>query len=139
MRTKLTTLGLTGGIATGKSTCCAIFRDLCSAVVVFDADASVAQLYSDPQVIAQISSHFGSEVDNGHGGINKTWLRTSSNWPTWFSGMKVQSACSETSVAASCSHLLMCNSVPHSLKMAKGHTSMHNPMNLPGKISPCPN
>ena len=76
MRTKLTTLGLTGGIATGKSTCCAIFRDLCSAVVVFDADASVAQLYSDPQVIAQIGSHFGSEVDNGHGGINKTWLRT---------------------------------------------------------------
>ena len=71
MRTRLTTLGLTGGIATGKSTCCAIFRDLCPDVVVFDADASVARFYSDPQVIAEISSHFGPEVDNGQGGIIK--------------------------------------------------------------------
>ena len=76
MRTRLTTLGLTGGIATGKSTCCSIFKDLCSGVVVFDADASVARLYSDPQIIAEIGSHFGPEVDNGQGGINKTWLRT---------------------------------------------------------------
>ena len=76
MRTKLTALGLTGGIATGKSTCCAIFRDLSPGVVVFDADASVAGLYSDPQVIAEIGGHFGSGVDNGQGGINKTWLRT---------------------------------------------------------------
>ena len=76
MRTKLTALGLTGGIATGKSTCCSIFRDLSPAVVVFDADASVARLYSDPQVIAEIGGHFGSGVDNGQGGINKTWLRT---------------------------------------------------------------
>ena len=76
MRTTLTTLGLTGGIATGKSTCCNILMDLCPGVVVFDADASVAQLYSDPQVIAEIGRHFGPEVDNGEGGINKAWLRT---------------------------------------------------------------
>ena len=76
MRTRLTTIGLTGGIATGKSTCCSIFSDLSPGVVVFDADASVARLYSDPQIIAEIGSHFGSEVDNGQGGINKTWLRT---------------------------------------------------------------
>ncbi|MGB2266948.1 MAG: dephospho-CoA kinase [Akkermansiaceae bacterium] len=45
MSSNLTILALTGGIATGKSTCCAIMQVLSSEVVVFDADQSVASLH----------------------------------------------------------------------------------------------
>ncbi len=76
MKSKLTTIGLTGGIATGKSTCCSILRELCPATVVFDADACVAQLYADAEIIEQIGRYFGDAVFNDDGSVNKAWLRS---------------------------------------------------------------
>ncbi|MGB2091461.1 MAG: dephospho-CoA kinase [Akkermansiaceae bacterium] len=75
MSSNLTILALTGGIATGKSTCCAIMQVLSSEVVVFDADQSVANAYTDPEVVDILRSHFGSDIHDEGGGINKSWLR----------------------------------------------------------------
>ncbi|MDG1358364.1 MAG: dephospho-CoA kinase [Akkermansiaceae bacterium] len=76
MKSKLTTIGLTGGIATGKSACCSILLELCPAAVVFDADACVARLYADAEIIEQIGRHFGDEVFNDDRSVNKAWLRS---------------------------------------------------------------
>ena len=75
MRSSLTIIALTGGIATGKSTCCSVFRELLPELVVFDADQSVASLYQDSQVIEEIGDEFGDIVYDEKGGINKAWLR----------------------------------------------------------------
>ena len=71
---KLSIIALTGGIATGKSTCCAIFEDLSPETVVFDADACVGRLYGEAEVIGELIAHFGQEVTDTSG-INKAWLR----------------------------------------------------------------
>ena len=76
MKSRLTTIALTGGIATGKSTCCSILLKLCPEAVVFDADASVGRLYADTEIIEQIGCYFGGEVFNDDGSVNKAWLRT---------------------------------------------------------------
>ena len=73
--TNLRVFALTGGIATGKSTCCLMFQQLSPGTVVFDADACVHQLYSEPEVIDALVSHFGKDIEDIHGGINKAWLR----------------------------------------------------------------
>jgi len=75
MRSSLTIIALTGGIATGKSTCCSVLRELLPEIVVFDADQSVASLYQDSQVIEEIGDEFGDIVYDEKGGINKAWLR----------------------------------------------------------------
>jgi len=75
MRSSLTIIALTGGIATGKSTCCSVLRELLPELVVFDADQSVASLYQDSQVIEEIGDEFGDIVYDEKGGINKAWLR----------------------------------------------------------------
>ena len=75
MRSSLTIIALTGGIATGKSTCCSVLRELLPELVVFDADQSVASLYQDSRVIEEIGDEFGDIVYDEKGGINKAWLR----------------------------------------------------------------
>lgn len=75
MGSDLTILALTGGIATGKSTCCAVMQELSSEIVIFDADRSVAQAYSDPEVVDLLGSHFGPNVYGECGVIDKSWLR----------------------------------------------------------------
>ena len=75
MRSSLTIIALTGGIATGKSTCCSVLRELLPELVVFDADQSVASLYQDSQVIEEIGDEFGDIVYDEKGRINKAWLR----------------------------------------------------------------
>ena len=75
MSSDLTILALTGGIATGKSTCCAVMQELSSEIVIFDADRSVAQAYSDPEVVDLLGSHFGPNVYGECGVIDKSWLR----------------------------------------------------------------
>lgn len=75
MQSELTIIGLTGGIATGKSTCCKLFKGLYPETVVLDADASVRQLYSAPDVVHQLEQHFGPSVKNAEGDIDKTFLR----------------------------------------------------------------
>jgi len=74
-QSKLSVMALTGGIATGKSTCCAIFQELLPETVVFDADACVSRLYMQPGVVDELVSHFGENVKNADGAINKAWLR----------------------------------------------------------------
>lgn len=69
-------IGLSGGIATGKSTCCQIMKSLLSEMVVFDADACVAELYHDSAVIERIAAHFGAEVLDAEGGLDKSVLRS---------------------------------------------------------------
>ncbi|MCP5535359.1 MAG: dephospho-CoA kinase [Akkermansiaceae bacterium] len=75
MESRLTIIGLTGGIATGKSTCCRIISNLYPDTVVFDADASVRALYSVPEVMEQLERHFGPLPKNADGEIDKTFLR----------------------------------------------------------------
>jgi dephospho-CoA kinase len=76
VESNLMTIALTGGIATGKSTCCSILLELCPDAVLFDADASVARLYNDLEVVAQIEGYFGEEALCDDGSVNKAGLRS---------------------------------------------------------------
>lgn len=55
-------VGLTGSIATGKSTIAALFK--AKGVPVFDSDATVAEIYQHHDFIAAITTHFPSCVHN---------------------------------------------------------------------------
>jgi dephospho-CoA kinase len=65
-------VGLTGSIGAGKSTALALFGE-CGALV-FSADQLVHQLYSRPDVTAKVAEHFGSEVVNAAGTVERTGL-----------------------------------------------------------------
>lgn len=67
--------GLTGGIATGKSTFCGLIRKMAPEAVVFDADLSVASLYGEPEVIEAIVSYFGEHLRLPDGQLDKGVLR----------------------------------------------------------------
>lgn len=66
-------IGLTGGIATGKSTACEYFRE--AGAVVFDADACVWELYQKAEVLQGVAELFGSEALNDDGQLNRPWMR----------------------------------------------------------------
>lgn len=64
-------IGLTGGIATGKSTTAQMFKE--EGIPVFDADACVHELYAhDRNLHEQIETIFPGSVQNGE--INRTEL-----------------------------------------------------------------
>ncbi len=68
--------GLSGGIASGKSTACRILREVCPDAVVFDADACVHRLLEgDPVVIAAVRTRFGGGVIGPSGAIDRPALR----------------------------------------------------------------
>ena len=68
--------GLSGGIASGKSTACRILKQIARGVVVFDADACVHRLLAtDPEVVAAIADRFGGGVIDASGGVNRAKLR----------------------------------------------------------------
>ncbi|MFC4992794.1 dephospho-CoA kinase [Rubritalea tangerina] len=67
--------GLTGGIATGKSTAVKYFKQLDPEVVVFDADACVKELYERREVIEAISALAGGECVGGDGRLDRDVLR----------------------------------------------------------------
>jgi len=75
MTTKLHVVALTGGIATGKSTCCRFIKDILPETLFFDADLCVARLYSSSEVIQELKSYFGAKVIHESGAVNKTYLR----------------------------------------------------------------
>ncbi len=88
-----TVIGLTGGIATGKTTCCEILRELQPDTVVFDADRCVRELYTRPEVISALVGHFGDGMLDSRGGADKAFLRaraflrtdlTSASQPTYW-------------------------------------------------------
>lgn len=75
MQGNLHVIGLTGGIATGKSTCAQILCELLPETVLFDADTCVRNLYEDEQVLSMIIEYFGNEVVKADGSIDKSNLR----------------------------------------------------------------
>ena len=67
--------GLTGGIATGKSTVVKIMMLADPSIVVFDADACVHELYKDKDVLVRVRDLLGDESLTKQGGLNKDYLR----------------------------------------------------------------
>lgn len=66
-------LGVTGGIGSGKSTVCAILKDL--GARVFDADAEAKRIMVEhPDVRREIAEAFGDESYNAEGRLNRTYL-----------------------------------------------------------------
>lgn len=68
-------IGLTGGIATGKSTFAGLIRRFFD-LQFFDADASVHDLLDNSDLVkSSIRSTFGPEAFNSDGSVNKSFLR----------------------------------------------------------------
>jgi transcription termination factor Rho len=69
-------MALTGGIASGKSTVCRLLRECLPSVVIFDSDAAVRRMLEvDAEIIAAVSSSFGDKALDGHGRIDRHFLR----------------------------------------------------------------
>lgn len=68
-------LGLTGGIATGKSTAIAIMQRECPSLVVFDCDQAVGQLFEQGEVLDELVEAFGSEILDREGRLQRGFLR----------------------------------------------------------------
>jgi dephospho-CoA kinase len=68
-------VGITGGIGSGKSTVCEVFKAF--GVAVFHADDEAKRVYDDfPEVLEKVRGIFGSEVFH-HGKLNKSALAVS--------------------------------------------------------------
>ena len=67
--------GLTGGIATGKSTCVQFLRSLDPHVVIFEADQCVADLYLRDQVAAALVGLVGESAYLENNELNRPYLR----------------------------------------------------------------
>ena len=75
MHSSLQVVALSGGIATGKSTVCNLLKELSCRIVIFDADQSVANLYTEPEVIDCLAAHFGDTLFLANGELNKALIR----------------------------------------------------------------
>lgn len=75
MENALKIMGLSGGIATGKSTCVEILTQLLPGCVVFDADACVRELYTHTDVRQALMQYFGKEIVLPDGEVDKAKLR----------------------------------------------------------------
>jgi dephospho-CoA kinase len=62
-------IGITGGIGSGKSIVCNIFRLL--GIPVYDADAEAKKMYEWPEVIAEVKKNFGTGYFLPSGELNK--------------------------------------------------------------------
>ena len=67
--------GLTGGIATGKSTAMRLIEKSNESVVVFDADEVVQRLLASVEVVSAIAESLGMEVQYRDGTLNRSALR----------------------------------------------------------------
>jgi dephospho-CoA kinase len=68
-------IGITGGIATGKSTFVECLRELLSGATFFDADEAAHELLNRREVQKQIRREFGGQVFSTAGDLNRTKLR----------------------------------------------------------------
>ncbi|MGO1184190.1 MAG: dephospho-CoA kinase [Micrococcaceae bacterium] len=72
-RTAPVSIGLTGGIASGKSTVAAVLAEL--GAIVIDADALAHQAVAPgTEGLAEIEARFGAEVINADGGLDRAAL-----------------------------------------------------------------
>jgi transcription termination factor Rho len=72
----MTSIALTGGIATGKSTVCDLLREYLPGAVIFDCDAAVRRLLeADAGVATALCLAFGAEVLDGSGRVDREFLR----------------------------------------------------------------
>ena len=72
----MTSIALTGGIATGKSTVCDLLREYLPKVVIFDCDEAVRRLLDDDaEVASALCLAFGAEVLDGSGRVDREYLR----------------------------------------------------------------
>jgi len=70
------TIGITGGISTGKSTFCACLREIVPNAKFFDADQAAHRLVDlDPEVKKEIRREFGSAVFSVDQELNRKKLR----------------------------------------------------------------
>ena len=68
-------IGITGGVATGKSAFCESLRQL-SRGALFDADRAAHDLsHNDPEVREMIAREFGAEIYSAAGELNRARLR----------------------------------------------------------------
>ena len=68
-------IGITGGISTGKSTFCNCLREIVPTARFFDADLAARSLAELPQVKQEIRGEFGNGVFSSTGDLNRTKLR----------------------------------------------------------------
>ncbi len=68
-------IGITGGVATGKSTFCKYLRELLPSAKFFDADDTAHQLVDVAEVKQAIRDEFGAEVFSSSNGLNRAALR----------------------------------------------------------------
>jgi dephospho-CoA kinase len=74
--TRVPAIGITGGIATGKSSFVNCLRKLLPAAHFFDADEMARELTrSDPDILAEIRREFGTGVFRASGELNRGALR----------------------------------------------------------------
>src|ERR1700740_1693202 len=67
-------IGITGGISTGKSTFCNCLREIVPTARFFDADLAARSLAELPQVKQEIRGEFGNGVFSSTGDLNLTKL-----------------------------------------------------------------
>jgi dephospho-CoA kinase len=69
-------IGITGGISTGKTTFCDCLREILPEAKFFNADAAARQLTDgDPEVREAIVREFGSDIYSADGDLNRARLR----------------------------------------------------------------
>jgi len=68
-------IGITGGISTGKSTFCECLREIFPAAKFFNADQAAHTLVQLPEVKQEIRAEFGAGVFSRNGDLNRDKLR----------------------------------------------------------------
>ena len=68
-------IGITGGVATGKSTFCNYLREFLPAAKFFDADEAARQLVDLAEVKEAIRGEFGAQVFSSSGELNRPAVR----------------------------------------------------------------
>ncbi len=62
-------IAITGNIGSGKSYVCSLFRQL--GIPVFDSDLEAKRLYDVPEIKAKMMEHFGSDIYDAEGRIDR--------------------------------------------------------------------
>lgn len=68
-------LGLTGGIATGKSTALNLLKKRCPDIEVFDADQAVHRFFEEKKTLLALSKFFGPSILDEQGALDRAEMR----------------------------------------------------------------